>query len=28
MGNPFSHLEDEKLMELYKNGENIVLIQK
>ena len=23
MGNPFSHLEDEKLMELYKNGENM-----
>ena len=23
MGNPFSQLEDEKLMELYKNGENM-----
>ena len=23
MGNPFSHLKDEKLMELYKNGENM-----
>lgn len=23
MVNPFSHLEDEKLMELYKNGENM-----
>lgn len=23
MGNPFSHLEDSKLMELYKNGENM-----
>ena len=23
MGNPFSHLEDEKLMELYKNGEKM-----
>jgi RNA polymerase sigma factor (sigma-70 family) len=23
MENPFSHLEDEKLMELYKNGENM-----
>ncbi len=23
MANPFSHLEDDKLMELYKNGENM-----